>query len=594
MLPPQAMLARLEHRLPFLTGGPRDAPERQRTLHNTIAWSYDLLELEEQQAFRQLTVFVSGMTLDAAEAVANPEGRLDLFGSLERLVEQSLLRQAEGAGDEPRFVMLETIREFGLEQLEAGGEAEGAQARHAAFFLALAKEADAALHGPTQRIWIERLETEHDNIRSAIGRALTLEPETAICLVAALHWFWYVRGHLTEGRDWTERALATGATAKPEVQARALNWSSAFAWGRADYVTASSRAEQALDLARTADDRSGEGWALINLGVVAGLLGDPKRAAALDAEAEALFTSIGERHGATVAVYNQGFEAGWAGDMDRQRVLFERSLAESLVVGDRILASWTLSSLGNHELERGNLDHARALSEEALATAREFRFGMIEAAALHVLAEVAGEQGDAIQAATYLGDAEVKYREMEHGLSLASGLNSLGRLALHQGNHERARSLFEEALDLARDPGATAAIAGFTHSLGDALRASGDIAGAAIQYRDALVLAQEAGDDSTTTACLTGLAGIAAEIGRTHEATRLFGAVEALRETVGISPSRYEKERQTQDMTTVREALGTEADAAARAAGRALPLEAAVREALAFADEIIRNASTGA
>ncbi|HZA98709.1 MAG TPA: AAA family ATPase, partial [Gemmatimonadales bacterium] len=534
MLPPLAILARLEHRLPMLTGGARDAPERQRTLRNTIAWSYDLLEPEEQQAFRQIAVFAGGMTLEAAEAVANPDGHLDIFSNLERLVEQSLLRQEAGSTDEPRFGMLGTIREFGLEQLDLAGEAEEARGRHAAFFLALVEEADAALHGPKQGSWIERLESEHDNIRSALGSALTHEPETALRLVAALFWFWFYRGHFTEGRDWTERALATGASQDPGLQARVLNNSAGFAWGRAEYATASARAEDALALARSVDDQFAEGWALMNLGVVAAARGDVKQAEAHYAEAEARFLSMGDRHGIAAAIFNQAIIAGLVGDTNRRQALLERSLAESRATGDRMGASWTLSTLGRHELERGHLARARALLEEALTTAREFRFGLIEARVLLLLAHLASEQGDDSQAATYLHDAEVKYRELGHGEYLAEGLNEIGYRALRQGNHERARRLMAEAVALAGEFGSPSAIAGFTRSLGDVLRAGGDFAGAAVQYRDALNLAQEVGDSTTITACLAGLAGLAADAGRNQEASRLFGMVELLRETVGI------------------------------------------------------------
>jgi predicted ATPase/Tfp pilus assembly protein PilF len=589
LLPPQAMLARLEQRLPFLTGGARDAPARQQTLRNTIAWSYDLLEPDEQILFRRLAVFAGGCTLEAAEAVGNYDGALDAFSGVERLCEQSLLRQEEGADGAPRFTMLETIREFGSEQLEVSGEAEQARGRHAVFFLVLAEEANAVLDGPKQGSGLERLETEHDNIRSALGWSLTQEPETALRLVVALYWFWSYRGYLTEGRDWTERALATGVSAAPEVQARALIWSSNFAGDRADYTTATARADEALGLARSVDDRSSEGWALMSLGIIATNLGDVKRAAVLSAEAEARFRSIGERLGIAAALFDQAVSAGDAGDIDRQQELFERSLAEFRASGERVQASWNLRALAYCELEREHLDRSRALFEEALETAREFRFGLVEGWALLGLAEVAGEQGDASQAATYLQDAEAKFRELGHGRQLAEGLNHSGYLALRQGNHEQARRLIEEAVALAQESAGPSAVANIVHSLGDVLRASGDVVEAAVQYRDALVLAQEAGDSITPITCLAGLAGLAADSGRHQSASRAFGAVEALRETVGISPSRFEKERQTQDIATVREALGTEADAESWAAGRALPLPTAVSEALALADEIARH-----
>ncbi len=591
MLPPQAMLTRLEQRLPFLTGGARDAPQRQRTLRDTIAWSYDLLQPEEQQAFRQLAVFAGGFTLEAAEAVVSSDGRLDIFGSLERLVEQSLTRPQAGTPDAPRFGMLETIRDFGLEQLEVSGEEAEARTRHASFFLALATEAAAGLQGPQQLAWLERLETEHDNMRSALGWALTHDPETALGLVTALYWFWFYRGHLTEGRDWTERALATGASAKPEVRARALNFSSAFARKNADAVTASSRAEQALALSRSVGDPAGEGWALINLGTLAGILGDPKQAATLFSEAEDRFASIGERWGVAAAMFNQGVAFGAAGDIDRQRTLFERSLVETRAIGDRIQASWTLISLGNHERARGNLARARTLLEEALATARDFRFVLTEAEALRGLAGVTGELGEADLTTRLLHEAEDKYRELGHGVYLADALNSLGYLALSNGDHERARSLFEEAVHILRELKGAAAIAGFLHSLSDACRASGDLKGAATWCREGLLLARETQNMRAVTGCLAGLAGLAAATGRHEEAARLFGSVETLRETVGAPGTRYEEKQQSQDIAAVRDALGTDAEFKARFAGQVLPVEEAVREALAVADEIVSDAA---
>jgi len=591
LLPPTALLARLEKRLPLLTGGPRDAPARQQTLRKAIAWSYDLLSGDEQALFRRLSIFAGGFSMEAAEAVANPRGELNVLDGLDQLSEHSLLRSVTAADGEPRFTMLETIREYGLERLAESGDEEVTRRAHAAFFLTLAIEADAALRGPNQGIWFERLETEQDNFRSALGWALTGQPETALGLVAALYGFWSYRGYFTEARDWTERALATGAAAAPDVRAQALNWSSRLAWRRADYETASSLAEEALALARSVDDRSSEAWALMNLGSIANALGDVKRAASLSTEAEACFLSIGDRHGAAMAIIDQATVAGAAGDVDRRQELLERSLAEFRAIGDRIEAASPLFALGRHELEQGHLDRARTLLEEVLETAREFRLRLFEAYALHALAEVAIEHGDSHQAAMYLQDAEAKFRELGHGLTLASGLNHAGYLALRQGNHTQARRLIEEALSLARDFGATAATANSMHSLGDVFRASSDVAGAAVHYREALVLAQDVHDMTLVTACLAGLAGLAGTTGRNQEAARFFGVVEALQEAVGIPNSRYEEKRLNEDKATVREALGLEADARARAAGRALALDAAVSETLALADELAHNAA---
>jgi predicted ATPase/class 3 adenylate cyclase/Tfp pilus assembly protein PilF len=593
MLPPQAMLTRLEQRLPFLTGGARDAPERQRTLRNTIAWSYDLLPPAEQYVFRQLAVFAGGMTLEAAEAVANHDGHRDIFASMEQLVQQNLLRQDAATSLAPRYSMLETIREFGLEQLAVSSEEDAARARHATSILTLVRVAGAGMHGPQQHLWMDCLETELDNIRSALGWSLTQEPETALRLMAALcHEFWAFRGYISEGRDWIERALAIRATATPQERARVLSMMSSFAADRKDYTTASARAEEALVLARSVDDSSSEGWALLNLGLIAGELGNWKKAMALYAEAESRFRSIGERHGVAMALLNQGIDAGVAGEVLQRQRLLEQSLAECRAIGDRIEASWVLSTLGHVALEQGQLDQAQTFLEEALATAREFRFGLMEARILDDLAEVAADQGDSKQVAMYLQTAEDSYRALGYTPYLANGLNRAGYLMLRQGDNERARQLVEEAVALARESEGPSGVASYVHSLGDVLRASGDARSAALHYREALSLAQQVSDSMQTTSCLTGLAGLAVDTGRYEVAARLFGAMEALRETVGLPGSRYEEARLGEDMAAVHQALGHDADIAARTSGRDLSRETVVGAALALVEELQASATT--
>src|SRR5215212_9630298 len=216
------MLKRLENRLEFLTGGARELPARQQTLRNAIAWSYDLLNEEEQKLFRQLSVFVGGCTLDAVEAVSEDHqaglSLLDQFGSL---LDKSLLREVEGISDEPRFVMLELLRDFGLDQLKASDEQEITQKRHANFFLALAERAEAKLESADQLDWINRMEQEHDNLRAALEWSKTASGTDELCLrlAGALGLFWEARGYFSEGRERLSAILATrvaqGRTAMP-------------------------------------------------------------------------------------------------------------------------------------------------------------------------------------------------------------------------------------------------------------------------------------------------------------------------------------------------------------------------------------------
>ncbi|HUG38092.1 MAG TPA: AAA family ATPase, partial [Candidatus Limnocylindrales bacterium] len=258
LLSPQAMLTRLERRLPLLTGGARDLPARQQTLRGAIAWSYDLLDEGERALFRRLAIFVGGCTLEAAEAVCNPEGDLglDVLDGVASLVAKSLLRQEEGPEGEPRFGMLETIREYGLEQLEA----DATRGRHAAFFLAFAEEAEPKLLGAEQVTWLQRLEAEHDNFRAVLGRSRVGEvaADVGLRLAGALQWYWRVRGLLGEGRGWAETMLALpGAAARTAARARALNAAARLANLQADYTAARPLALESAAIAREVGDLAG-------------------------------------------------------------------------------------------------------------------------------------------------------------------------------------------------------------------------------------------------------------------------------------------------------------------------------------------------
>ncbi|MDP9356600.1 MAG: helix-turn-helix domain-containing protein, partial [Chloroflexota bacterium] len=209
LFPPTALLRRLERRLTLLTGGARDLPARQRTLRDAIAWSHDLLTEEERLLFRRLAVFAGGATCEAAEAVADPAGELGVVNGLAVLVDQSLLRKEDDPDGEPRYRMLETVREYALERLDASGEEAAVRDRHAAWCLALAEAAGAVLWTTYDPGVVARLEAEHPNLRAALTWfAQASDGEALLRIGATLGRFWYVAGHAREGRGWLERALA--------------------------------------------------------------------------------------------------------------------------------------------------------------------------------------------------------------------------------------------------------------------------------------------------------------------------------------------------------------------------------------------------
>src|SRR5215204_5645368 len=236
LLPPRAMLDRLGDRLKLLTGGARNLPQRQRTLRSAIEWSYELLDAGEMTLFSRLAVFSGGCTLEAMEAICDAESELpmDILEGTSSLMDKSLLRQEEGAEGEPRFVMLETIHEYGRERLNKSGEAEEIRRLHAEYFLALAELGESKLRGPEEAKWLECLEIEHDNMRDALSRALDAEEaELALRLAGALWRFWWMRGYYDEGRRWLEAALAKDGRASA-ARAKALE---AVGWLADDQAT---------------------------------------------------------------------------------------------------------------------------------------------------------------------------------------------------------------------------------------------------------------------------------------------------------------------------------------------------------------------
>jgi predicted ATPase len=250
-----------------LTGGVRDAPARQQTLRNTIQWSYDLLTTQEQRLFRRLSIFVGGCTLEAIEAVCaalDKDSAGQILDGVASLIDKSLLRQMEEEREEPRFVILETIREYGLEALEASGEMEATRQAHALYYLRLAEQAEPELRGSQQAVWLERFEREHDNLRAAMQWSVERgeaghSMETALRLggTLALLRLWQVRGPLSEGRSFLERALARSEGAAVTVRAKALEAAANLASFQDDTDQAEALFEGSLALYRELGDKRG-------------------------------------------------------------------------------------------------------------------------------------------------------------------------------------------------------------------------------------------------------------------------------------------------------------------------------------------------
>ena len=344
LLSPQALLARLDQRLQMLTSGAQDAPARQRTLRNTVAWSYQLLDAQEQRLFRQLAIFSGGCTLEAVEAVGVIlDPGTDGVSVLERaasLIDKSLLQQMEQEDGEPRYVMLETIREYGLEVLAANGEMEAARQAHATYYLRLSEEAEPELHGPQQAIWLERLEQEHDNLHAAMrwsveqgeaGKSM----EMALRLGGALHVFWCVCGHLSEGWDLLERALAESEGATASVREKALITAADVAHRFGDSNRAEVLAEESLALSQERGDSAGIAHSLYRLGRVCMTRSSYTAARSLIEKALTLFKAVGNEKRVADSLHNLALLDTIQGEYARASALFEESLAMRRKLGDK-------------------------------------------------------------------------------------------------------------------------------------------------------------------------------------------------------------------------------------------------------------------
>jgi non-specific serine/threonine protein kinase len=455
-LPPAVLLDRLEQRLPLLTGGPRDLPLRQQTMRDTIAWSHDLLTPEEQVLFRRLSVFVGGFTLAAAEAVggeaARRQGGKEENGSssppsvldgVTALVEQSLLRAVARPETEPRYAMLETVREFGLERLEASGETGETRRRHAMHFLALAEAAEPGLVGPAQVGWLDRLEAEHPNLRAALTWAISRDPDLALRLAGALRQCWRIRGHLSEGRKALEWALAAGEGSSA-ARAKALAAAAEVWYLQGDYAPATALAEEARHHYERLGDRRGVaaalrmvGHGLVGLGQEAAPPDQSRlsRASALFAEQLGLRRELGDRHGVALAVFDLGLLALIQNDVARAAVHFAEALPFFEAIGDRRATAFTLANLAWVEMQQGDAARAAALFGRALADIRELGDREATAYLLEDVARLAQRTGREEPAARLLAAAAA--------LRTADGI----RLALlHRAGHEPAVAAAREAL----------------------------------------------------------------------------------------------------------------------------------------------------
>ena len=452
VLSPAALLARLERRLPLLTHGPRDLPERQQTLRAAIAWSYDLLGAAEQRMFRQLAVFAGGFTLEAAEALTEggPDD-IDPLEAISSLIGQSLVFVQPLEETTPRYRMLETIREFGLERLEASGEAGQTHRRHAELCRDLAERAEPMLLTAGRRTWMTKLEQALDNVRAALAWSLSADGVLAmgVALAGALGWFWLISGRLQEAESWYTEVLARREQADDSLAwAKVLHGSALQLWGLGDLAQAAALEEPAVGMFRSA----GEGrWLSYSLALLARLRTGQERldeARALLEEAHVAWSQLETTYGQPFDAYLRYYLGSTAlvqGDADTARVHLESSLHELEAAGDDMARGVVLARLGLLAAQRGEHAEARARFAESLPLLRrgddqwDLALLLLNAGLEEALAASPAAASPAAEA--LLADALRAWQQLHGTAGVAFALAGLGEVAAGRGQPHRAGQL---------------------------------------------------------------------------------------------------------------------------------------------------------
>jgi predicted ATPase/class 3 adenylate cyclase len=540
-VPPQTLLARLEQGLTVLARGARDLPARQRTLLGAIAWSYDLLDVEEQRLFRRLAVFVDGCTLDAAERVCAAASKLegDVLGLLEALVDKSLLRHEELGEGGTRYGMLQTLREYGLERLEDAGEREATLGAHAACYLVRAKEAAAHLLGAEAAWWLDCLEQEHENLRAALSWMLersemnTDLAEQALQLCAALMNFWEVRGYFREGQAFLERALAVSKKVVATVRVEAIYGAGFLALVQGDGAQSEPLLEESLALFRKIGDKSGMAKSLRILGSLTGERNSYALARTFLEESLALYRELDDQNGVAYTREDLAQVLTSQGDYARARALLEENLLLYSAMGKTYRTAYPLYDLARvFFLSRNDLVKTRAMAEESLELFQEVGNKRLIAYVLSLLGEVFLQQGEPARARESCEKSIANFNELEYRTGIAVSLVSLARVESFQG----------------------------------------ELAGARTHYEECWGLLKERDSKELRAACLEGLGKVVALQGAPEWAARLWGTAATIRADIRAPMPPIYRVSYGRAVIAVRSKVGEEAFAAAWAEGRAIPL----------------------
>lgn len=452
-LPVDVIAAKLDDRFRLLTGGARTGPRHQQTLRTALDWSYDLLSEPERRLLRRLSVFAGGFTVEAVEHVCGPNGEDDILDQLTSLVDKSLVGFNERA-EPARYGLLESVRQYGNEKLHGAGETAELRRRHRDWCLELVAQAESAFRGPDEATWLDRLETEHDNCRTALewsvqepgGAAATLR------LTGSLYWFWFIRGHWHEGRMWCERALARSGDASPAALPATIVGAMSFAVRQSDYGRAAELGDWGLAVSRGVNDKFNTALLTHWLGTLALGHGDYERGAAFHKDTLSMGRDLGDKWLAGMELVQLGIIARYQGDYDHAMALLTESLAFGKDTRNVYFIAYNLSHLGAVALLQNDYARAGDYLIECLELSHGHHFQWVTAGGLDRLAGVASGRGEDERAARLFGAAEAARELMGERVSaqeqtirdqrIASSRERLGHTAFdEQRTRGRAMSL---------------------------------------------------------------------------------------------------------------------------------------------------------
>jgi predicted ATPase len=594
---PEKLLERLS--LKVLTGGARDLPARQKTLWDTIAWSYDLLRKDEQRLFTRLAIFVGGCTLEAAEAVCNPAGELelDVFEGIEALLTRNLLKQWEGPDGQTRYGMLVTIREFGLEKLAKSGEFEVVERRFAAYYQTLSRQLDRRMAGADgqkeKELW--KVESEYLNYRAVLYQAIEGgKAEEALELSAALGDYFQARGYFSEGLSFLEQSLALPYSADSS-EARTLRAWALFWTGVQlnDYERSHPYYEQALALYRELNDTRGIIFALNRVSEYHMTQGDYAASDRCLAESLALCLELNNEGALENTRAHLVMTAGRQGKYEEARRYAEESLVMFRASGNRAGQAIALGFLGGSNFHQGKYNEARRYLEQSLALHREIGiiWGLI--LSMNFLGLVAVGQGEYPQALVYAREGLSISREVGFKAGKALSMYVLGTISLCQGDYPQARANLEESLPLYRAWGDKLNLPMVLPFLGLTVAKQGKVAEAHRYYAESLLLSRKLGNNLFLAHSLTGLAGLWVQLelapeapGAAHPSNYFYkivclsGATSALLASCGAVMFRPFPQLYEQNLAVARTNLDKATFEAAFAEGQAMSIDEVAAYAL--------------